>query len=272
MIKIFDSKKPGPNLVIMAGVHGDETCGLKAFDAILPTFKPLQGRVIFIIGSPRAVDVGRREFEGNLNRMFRSDPEITDVERNTYEYKRSRELMPILKKADALLDIHSSTTEQTIPFTICEKQSFEVVAQLPVEVVVSGIDALHPTGTDAFVNQSGGLGICIECGNHTDPNATNTAIEAISKFLSYFNVTNKKSSHPVNKQRFVNAEWIYKNKNRFTLSKDFQEFERIRKDAIIGLDGAEQIEAPYDGVILFPHNREESNTEAFLFGRENNLP
>lgn len=271
MIKIFDSKKPGPNIVIMAGVHGDELCGLNAFDAILPTFKPVRGQATFIIGSPQAVEVGKREFEGNLNRMFRSDPEITEAERDTYEYERSRELMPILAEADALLDIHSSTTEQTVPFAICEKQSFEVVAKLPVEIIVSGIDALHPTGTDAFVNQSGGLGICIECGNHNDPNATNIAIEAISKFLSYFNVTNKKSNDSVNKQRFVNAEWIYKNKNRFTLNKDFQEFEKIRKGSIIGLDGVEQIEAPYDGVILFPHNREKFNTEAFIYGRENGL-
>ena len=271
MIKIFDSKKPGPNIVIMAGVHGDELCGLNAFDAILPTFKPVRGRVTFIIGNPQAVDVRRREFEGNLNRMFRPDSEISEVERNIYEYKRSRELMPILTEADALLDIHSSTTGQTIPFAICEKQSFSAVAQLPIEIVVSGIDVLHSTGSDAFVNQSGGLGICIECGNHNDPNATNIAIEGIVRFLSYFNVTTEKSNNFINKQRFVNARWIYKNKKNFTLSKDFKEFENVSKGSVIGLDGEKEIKAPYDGVILFPHNREESNTEAFLFGKENNL-
>jgi succinylglutamate desuccinylase len=268
MIKIFDSKKPGPNLVIMAGVHGDETCGPNAFDIILPTFKPLCGQVTFIIGSPEAVKVNKREFEGNLNRMFRPDSDITDTERKTYEYKRSRELIPILAKADALLDIHSSTTKQTVPFVICEKQSFAVAAKIPVEVVVSGIDALHPTGTDAFVNQSGGFGICIECGNHNDPNVTDIAIEAIISFLNYFNVVTQKSTIEVKKQSFVNAEWIYKNKNVFTLSKSFQEFEKISTGSLIGFDGSEEIIAPYDGVILFPQNRQESDTEAFLYGIE----
>ncbi len=266
MIKIFDSKETGPNLVIMAGVHGDEKCGLSAFNAILPNFVPLRGRVIFIIGSPEAVRVNRREFEGNLNRMFRSDSEITKTERNTYEYKRSRELMPILAQTDALLDIHSSTTAQTIPFVICEQQSFKVAAKLPVEVVVSGIDALHPTGTDAYVNQSGGLGICIECGNHNDPSATNIAIEAINKFLIYFNVVEGHTN--TNMQRFVHANWIYRNKENFTLSKNFQEFEKVSEGSIIGLDGEIEIKAPYDGVILFPHNRTKPDTEAFLFGKE----
>lgn len=268
MIKIFDSKEPGPNLVIMAGVHGDETCGLNAFGAIFPTFKPLRGRVTFIIGNPKAVEVSRREFEGNLNRMFRPDSEITEVERDTYEYKRSRELMPILAEADALLDIHSSTTEQTVPFVICEKQSFEVVTKLPVEIVVSGIDVLHPTGTDAFVNQSGGLGICIECGNHNDPKVTDVAIEAINTFINYFNVVLDKNNNVINKQRFVHADWIYRNKENFTLSKDFKEFEKVNKGSVIGLDGEKEIKAPYNGVILFPHNRKEKNTEAFLYGIE----
>lgn len=268
MIKIFDSKEPGPNLVIMAGVHGDEKCGLNAFDAILPTFSPLRGRVTFIIGSPEAVRVNQREFEGNLNRMFRPDSEITEAERNTYEYERSRELMPILAKADALLDIHSSTTEQTIPFVICEKQSFEVAAKLPIEVVVSGIDVLHPTGTDAYVNQSGGFGICIECGNHNDPNATNIAIEAVNRFLTYLNVVEGESNSDTNKQRLINADWIYRNKGSFILSKNFQEFEKVSEGSIIGFDGEGEIKAPYDGVILFPHNRTKPNTEAFLFGKK----
>lgn len=268
MIKLFDSKKPGPNLVIMAGVHGDEQCGLSAFNAMLPTFKPKQGRVTFIIGNPKAVAINRREFEGNLNRMFRPDVNITNSERATYEYTRSRELMPILAKADALLDIHSSTTEQTVPFVICEKQSFAVAEQLPVAVVVSGIDTLHPTGTDAYVNQSGGLGVCIECGNHTDPNATSFALTAINRFLDYFDVTCSKNNAYIRRQRFVNAHWIYKNKDIFRLRKNFQEFEKINKGSLIGVDGEEEIKAPYDGVILFPHNRTNIDMEAFLYGIE----
>ncbi len=268
MIKIFNSGKPGPNLVVMAGVHGDERCGLNAFDAILPTFYPLCGQVTFIVGSPEAVKVNTREFEGNLNRMFRPDFEITEAERDTYEYKRSRELMPILAKSDALLDIHSSTTEQTIPFVICEKQSFEVAEKLPVEVVVSGIDRLHQTGTDAFVNQSGGLGICIECGNHNDSNATKIAIEAVNSFLTYFNVLEGKSNPHTNRQRYIKADLIYRNNGCFTLSKDFKEFETVTEGSTIGCDEAIEVKAPYDGVILFPHNRTIPCTEAFLFGKE----
>lgn len=268
MIKTYNSNKPGLNLVIMAGVHGDEKCGLEAFNIILQSFQPISGRITFIIGNPKAVAVNRREFEANLNRMFRPDKSITDQEKEAYEYKRARELMPILANADALLDIHSSTTKQTVPFIICEKQSYACVQYLPAKVVVSGIDALHPTGTDAFVNQSGGLGICIECGNHDDAAATEVAILAIKNFLDYFGSIDKKLKHIPAEKRFIQADWIYKNEGVFTLGREYREFEKIQKSEVIGFDGDKEIKAPYDGVILFPHNRTEVNTEAFLFGKE----
>ena len=268
VIKIFDSKKSGPNLVIMAGVHGDERCGLNAFTTIIPTFIPLCGKVTFIIGNPRAVILRKRKYEADLNRMFRPAKDLTSSEKNTYEFVRSRELIPILEKADALLDIHSSTTEITTPFVICEKQSFKVSTKLPVETIVSGIDSLHPTGTDAFVNQSGGLGICIECGNHNDPQSTQVAIDATKRFLHYFSVINLKDDYIIKNQRFIKAEFIYKNKDYFRLSKAFKEFEKIDANSTIGIDGVLDVKAPYNGVILFPQNQTKTNSEAFLYGRE----
>ena len=268
MITTYNSQQPGLNLVIMAGVHGDERCGLDAFATLLPTFRPKTGKVTFIIGNPKALALGTREFEANLNRMFRPDKDLSTAEQATYEYRRSRELMSILSEADALLDIHSSTTKQTVPFVICEKQSFDCVAHLPVDVVVTGIDALHPTGTDAFVNQTGGLGICIECGNHNDDTTTSVALAAINSFLQYFDVVNATTAKTQRTQRRIQAKWIYKNNEVFTLRHDFAEFEKIPAGKVIGVDGTTEISAPYDGVILFPHNRTTKNSEAFLFGSE----
>lgn len=267
MITTFNSSRPGLNLIIMAGVHGDEVCGLEAFTRYIPNFQPLNGCVTFIIGSPKAVVANKREFKTNLNRMFRPDTELSQQELLSYEYQRSRELMSILAKADALLDIHSSTTKQTVPFVICESQSFDCVAHLPVEKVVSGIDILHPTGTDAFVNMSGGKGICIECGNHNDAQSVDVALEAIESFLGYFGVINKPKTQLKN-QSYIKADTIYKNINEFVLAREFKEFEKVSKGDVIGIDGTQSILAPYNGVILFPNNRKKTNQEAFLFGVE----
>lgn len=266
MMQIFNSNVPGPTIVIMAGVHGNESCGLQAFADILPGLSILKGQVTFVIGNPKAVAIHQREFQGNLNRMFRPDEDMAMSERETYEYRRSRELMPLLAKTDALLDIHSSSTKDSTPFIICEPQSYACASVLPAEIVVSGIDALHKTGTDAYVNQSGGLGICIECGYHTDPEASQIAVSAIQNFLKYFGLIDGDVAVP-KQQKHIKAGWVYKNKKSFVLSKNYQEFESIKKGEIIGIDDTEVVYAPYDGNIIFPHNTNIPNSEAFLFGR-----
>lgn len=268
MIQIFDSNKPGPNIVVMAGVHGNEKCGIVAFEQVLPTLRITKGKVTFVIGNPEAVALNVRFTQSNLNRMFRGDEGMTEEEKNSYEFERARELMPILKKADALLDIHSSTTAQTIPFIICEQQSYDCAAYLPGEIIVSGIDVLHPTGTDAFVNQSGGKGICIECGNHDDSKSVSIALCAIEIFLSYFKVIEVKKELKKYPQRKVQADWIYKNVGDFKLTRPFAEFERLKEGSVIGIDDGVEVTAPYDGVILFPNDRTEKGKEAFLFGKE----
>ncbi len=268
MIQIFTSNKPGPNLVVMAGVHGDESCGLEAFADILHTLSITKGVVTFVIGNPKAVARHKRVFNTNLNRMFRTDLLLNDNEKRTYEYVRSRELMPMLAEADALLDIHSTATPESTPFVICESSAYECAQVLPVQTVLSGIDALHPTGTDAFVNQTGGLGICIECGNHNDVFGKDIATEAIMNFLHFFGVIDREAQLQKRVQSHLQAEWLYTNKNTFTLSKQFSEFEKVTKGTRIGVDGTELIVAPYDGYIVFPQSVTAPNGEAFVYCRE----
>jgi succinylglutamate desuccinylase len=268
MIKIFDTKKDGPNLVVMAGVHGDEPCGVVALKEAMTKYTIARGRITWIIGSPEAVAYSRREYQTNLNRMFRPDSLLSDFEKQTYEYVRSRELMPILAEADALLDIHSSTTPDTTPFIICEPQSYQTASLLPATIVVSGIDLLHPTGTDAYVNQMGGQGICIECGNHNDPKAVAVANEAIEKFLCVFGVIQPKEPLSPVAQRYIKADKIYKNKSEFILAKDFSEFAQIKQGEVIGYDGGRPISGKREGVILFPQNCIDEGREAFVLGEE----
>ena len=62
---------------------------------------------IFIYGNPRAIDVGTRFVDVNLNRMFRDEKDLTDIERQSYERSRALEVMKYLDKVDVSLDVHS---------------------------------------------------------------------------------------------------------------------------------------------------------------------
>jgi len=42
----------------------------------------------------------------------------------------------------------------------------------------------------------------------------------------------------------------------------------VKQGTLIGNDGDARICAPFDGVVIFPHNCEDVNKEAFIMGKE----
>ena len=129
----LDSNMPGKNLVIMAAVHGNEPCGFLAINQVFPSLEIRRGKVTFVLANLKAFEQDVRFTEFNLNRCFKDQPEYSEVELNSYEYKRGLELKVLLDKADILLDIHSSCITESEPFVICERNANGITKFLPKE-------------------------------------------------------------------------------------------------------------------------------------------
>ena len=260
-------KEKGLTSIILAGIHGDEKCGLEAFENLLPDLEINSGVCWFGYGNPRAIEANRRYAEANLNRMFADDSSLTQSDKESYEYNRAQFLKDYLDKADALLDIHASSIPKSRAFAICEPNAKDLVNFLPVNLVVSGFDKVEPGGTDYYMNSNGKIGICLECGYLGDTQSINIAKESIFAFL-------KTRGHIENnakpqQQSYVRMYRKYFTKtSNFTLSRPFENFEVLEKDQIIGIDGREEIKAPKESMILFAHNCNKSGSEAFLLGEQ----
>ncbi|OGZ58888.1 MAG: hypothetical protein A3F94_03150 [Candidatus Spechtbacteria bacterium RIFCSPLOWO2_12_FULL_38_22] len=265
IIKIT-GKWSGPTSIILAGVHGDEKCGVKALEKIIPNLKIEKGRVFIGYGNPQAIEKTQRFTEVNLNRIFKKDNLLSKSDKKSYEYKRARFLKKYLNQSDALLDIHASHTPMSKPFVICETNAKGIVEYLPVERVVSGFDQIEPGGTDYYMNSIGKIGICIECGFLGDPQSEQIAEESIYAFL-------KARGHLTNdlipqEQSYIRMFDLYKTKtNKFILAKLFDDFEGISKGQVIGVDGNQEVKTKKTAVILFARNREKVGEEAFLLGK-----
>lgn len=260
---------PGPTSIILAGIHGDEVCGLQAFADLLPTLHITHGRVIFSYGNPKAIEAHRRYTQMNLNRLFKQESAYSPEEKESYEYTRASFLKPLLLEADALLDIHASHTIGSRPFVICEPTAMDIAAFLPVDTVVTGLDAVQPGGTDGFMHRAGKVGICVECGYIQDDSSTAVAKQAIEAFLmAQGHMVSDVAVRP-HKQVHVHIEELYRTKQeKFVLTKEFLDFEPVFKDQVLGFDGETPIAAKDDGVILFARNRNYRGGEAFLFGKQ----
>ncbi len=259
-------KVAGPTSVILAGVHGNERCGVTAFAELLSSLQVVCGQVFFIYGNPRAIELNQRFVNANLNRLFRPDSELTAQELSSYEYGRAQFLKQYLDQADVLLDIHGSYSVASKPFAICETNSQAVVSQLPISLVVSGFDDIEPGGTDAYMNNLGKIGICVECGPLTKPQSVLVAKEVILAFLNtrghLLGSTSQKQ------QKWLKIYRLYKTKtDQFHLIKDWPDFAEIKAGQIIGHDGGEAIRAEIDSFILFATARQKIGEEAFILGK-----
>ncbi len=259
----------GPTSIILAGVHGDEVCGVLALEKILPTLKIERGRVFFAYGNPQAIEKNKRFVEANLNRMFEDDSLPSELDRKSYEYKRAQYLKSYLRQADALLDIHASFTKSSKSFVICEGNAQEIVKYLPIDLVVSGFDKIEPGGTDYFMNSLGKMGICVECGYLGDSQSQQVAEESIFAFLKARG--HLTGDRIMRKQAYARMYSLYRTRtDQFVLLKPFIDFEEVTKNQRIGTDGSEEVLAKRPGIILFARNREKIGEEAFLLGVKKN--
>ncbi len=270
MYEDFIEKKgtaPGPVSVILAGVHGNERCGVEAFEHLLPELKIEKGVVFFGYGNPRAIERDVRQTDINLNRLFRSDGELTDEEKNSYEYERVQLIKEYFDKADALLDLHATTIEGSPSFAIGEPHSDVLASVLPTDIVVYGFDTIEPGGTEYYLNQKGHMGLCIECGYYKDPKSVEIAEKSIMSFLQargHIEGEPKKQEGQTRLRMFF--QYLTKT-DSFVLAKVFQNFEEVEEGQLIGTDGDEAVRAPASCRIVFAHNCNQKGSEGFLLGR-----
>ncbi|NRH20482.1 hypothetical protein HOO68_00350 [Candidatus Gracilibacteria bacterium] len=263
---IIDSGIPGPILTIIGGTHGNETCGVQAIDSIKDTLKIKRGKLFLIYGNIEAIEKNERQIDLNLNRMFRDESTFTTLEKETIEYKRSREIIPYLDASDASLDLHSSPSIGSPAFIICESNCAPVVEDFPFDIRCYGFTDMEPGGTDGYMNSRGKIGICVECGNHNAPDAVEKALMSVEKFLQYFDMIDiQDSGIPKKSQEIFVAKYAYKTLTEdFRIVKIFSDFEDVESGQIIGYDGSEGVFVEYSGKILFARDRNQIGVEGFV--------
>ena len=113
-IHAYATTAPGPRLIVLGGVHGDETCGTVGIERTLAeldsgALRLLRGQLTMVpVANPLARRRQQREGERNLNRTFRPSDVPAD-----YEDRITNLLCPLLDRHDVLLDLHSFTSQSS---------------------------------------------------------------------------------------------------------------------------------------------------------------
>ncbi len=183
----------GPTLVVVAGLHGNEPMGVIGLDRALTRLQsidaPLAGRVIGLVGNRRALALGRRYIDHDLNRawfadrieLLRSAPDLLAQEdRELLEI--DRELRPLLEGSGGpiyLLDLHT-TSGPGPAFSVLEdtlaNRAFAL--NFPVPMVLGFEEEVGGTLSN-YLCERGVTGIGLEAGQHREPRAAERAEAAV---------------------------------------------------------------------------------------------
>ena len=108
-----EAAAPGPRVLLLSLMHGNEFAGAVALDAMLRQgFQPTRGRVTlgfanldaFAAFDP-AQPTQSRFVEEDLNRVW--DRAVLEGPANSVERRRARQMLPAVLSADVVLDLHS---------------------------------------------------------------------------------------------------------------------------------------------------------------------
>lgn len=220
----FKALQPGKRLIVLGAVHGNETCGTRAIERILPeldsgALRVVRGSVTFVpVTNPLAYSKRQRAGERNLNRNLRPNDAPQD-----YEDRIANALCPLLAEHEVLLDLHSfHTAGQPFamigppdnqgalePFSHAAEEEALALRLGPRRIVEGWLDTYaagvknrlqraalgerahmpstdpsYGVGTTEYMRTQGGYAITLECGQHEDPKAPEVAYQAIRATLA----------------------------------------------------------------------------------------
>jgi L,D-peptidoglycan transpeptidase YkuD (ErfK/YbiS/YcfS/YnhG family)/predicted deacylase len=198
----FQALEPGPRVIVLGGVHGNEPCGpagiAKAMHALRSRRLTLEkGSVTFVpVANPKAYRINQRAGDRNLNRALSEKPLPLDNEDRVANL-----LCPLLRGHDVLLDLHSFGAAGEPFALVATADEARLAAALSLPLVLHGwmtchrrmgavypetaVRLAHAVGTTEYMRFAGGSAITVECGSHGDPNAATVAYRSIVRTLRH---------------------------------------------------------------------------------------
>jgi predicted deacylase len=293
----FLSPAVGPRLIVLGGVHGDETCGTVGIARVRAELESGQlalqrGELTLVpVANPLARQRGRREGERNLNRSFQPQADPAD-----YEARITNLLCPMLARNDVLLDLHSFHTAGA-PFAMIGprdnagplepfSQAWEegrlashlgtpYVVEAWLDVYASRLARLGQSddvgamafgwGTNEYMRSQGGYAVTLECGQHREARAAEVAYGAILACLAVLGMVGAPPPVQPRHPRLLRlVDVVDREAEGDRLAREWASFDPVSPGQCIGTraDGR-AVQAPCEGFIVFPNPQALPGSEWF---------
>ena len=260
-----DGGARGTHVVVGSIVHGNEVGSLPAIVEVAERLAAgdidYGGRITFFLGNPEASRENVRFLESDLNRVF------TDTPPDDHEGARSLELKPILRTADMFLDLHQTIepTESafyTFPFNRDDWHWARMIGNAPIWSTRAP-DASFSANTccvDEFVRGLDKPGLTLELGQKGfSEESTDRTMSVLQRLLSATSDWDggMASIEALAQEQpdfsFVETAYAHPFSDRALRLRDgLSNLIPVQSGETLSAPGSPTIEAPIDGLLMFP--------------------
>jgi hypothetical protein len=286
-----DDALPGPTVVLIGGVHGNEPAGVAAIERVLAKLehtRPLiAGKLVGVVGNRQALAAGRRFAVRDLNRGWTPEgcAELRAAAHVGDEDAEQRALLevfePLMAEASApviFLDLHSSSGRGA-PFCCMADvlRNRPIAMALPLPLVL-GLEEVIDGSMLGYVCDRGHVGIAFEGGQHEDP-ATIDRLESIiwlslvaSGLLDRSQLPDFEEHRARLRAATAGLPRVLEIRHRHVIEPDddfqmepgFTNFGPVRRGTLLARDGAREIRASEHALVMLPRYQGEGDDGFFL--------
>ena len=286
---------PGPTIIAVAGIHGNEATGVSAIERVIKEIEPvkakMKGRFLGLKGNIPALSAGVRFVDEDMNRLWTTS--ILDKIRRT----KSRELSSIdrveVKKMLQILDpiVVTDESEEIIyvdlhtfsgsgglfSITSDDERHSRILSKLGVPRIFGLQHSIPGTSMD-YVEDAGHIGFAFETGTHGSKEAEDNAFAGLLVLLESIgmidrsDITDYDICHDYLMSRVSGypskVQFLYKHiieeGDEFIMRPGFQNFDEVQKGDWLASDRNGKIKALADGYLLMPLYQEQGNDGFFI--------
>lgn len=277
----YEGTQPGPTMVVVGGIHGNEPAGVVAVQRVLHELAgrrmPLRGRMMGLAGNIRALSHNVRYLDRDLNRRWYADhlarlrdqPHSEDSPEDTEQ----RELLKIFDRLDetfdhplVVMDLHSFSAEGP-PFSVFADtlRNRPIAYEMRVPIIFGLEEAVEGTLL-GYLSDLGHVAIGFEAGQHDDPRTVENHVAAIwvalvsAGFLRRADVPDLARCEARLERAAAGlpraVEIVYRHAitpaDEFRMDPGFFNFQPIRKGQRLAMDRLGEVRSPSAGRMLMP--------------------
>ncbi len=286
----YRGTRPGPLVIFVAGLHGNEPAGVEALERLFRDLRsevpPCRGEVLGLAGNLAALASGRRYLLSDLNRSWtRRRIAAVRTEQIDEEQREQFELLELLeqtlrgRESEAIiLDLHTTSSDSIPFFTLGDtlrNRNFARKLGLPL---VLGIEEQIHGALLEYLNARGPITVGVEGGRHDDPASVDYHEHVLWIALAEAGCL-ESADVPRYAERVaalagargdlppvfeVRARRAVSPGDGFVMRPGFRNFEAIRADQPLADDDAGEVLAPEDGRIFLPLYQEQGDDGFFI--------